>query len=403
MKLRRNIRLSLKALFTHRVRTALALASVCIGVAAVVLTAAVGVGAERDVRSRIESMGVNLLVVRPAVIKRFVGRKEVSGTVRTLGLEDYEMIAALPEVANAAPGIEGAVIVKGGVNSTPTMIRGTTSAYLSIRRFELRSGRFIDADDDRSARRAAVLGARVADALFDEEPVGRQIRIRGVPYDVIGVLAPKGALADGDADNQVLVPVRTAMRRVFNATWLNVIYISAHDQRDIRSAQGAIEVVLRQRHRPGRDGEPDFEIQDAARFFAMQGQAAETFTKLSTGLAGIALLVGGTGIMGLMLLSVKERTSEIGLRMAVGARPRDILLQFLLEATVLAIGGWVTGLALGVVSASAVQVSTAWRIATPVQAILASFAMAVIIGLGFGAIPARKASLIPPVRALGSR
>lgn len=403
MRLRRNVGLSLRALFTHRVRAALALASVCIGVAGVVLTSAVGAGAQREVQRSIESMGVNLLVVRPVLIKRFAGRKEFKGAVTTLRMEDYGAIARLPNVAAAAPGIEGPVRVKSDASSMMTMIRGTGPAYPAVRRFQIRSGRFLDADDDRVARRVVVLGARVADALFDGDPVGRQIRIRGVPFDVIGVLGAKGAVADGDQDNQVLVPVRTALRRVFNATWLSAVYVSASEPEIVSDTEREIDALLRERHRVGRDGQPDFEVQNAARFFALQKRTADSLTRLGTGLAGVALVVGGAGIMGLMLLSVKERTSEIGLRMAVGATPRDILIQFLMEASLLALGGWTVGIALGVAAATTVTMITAWQVAAPAQAVLGSLGMAVISGLVFGVVPARKAALIPPVRALGAK
>ncbi|HEU4994090.1 MAG TPA: ABC transporter permease [Gemmatimonadaceae bacterium] len=405
MKLRRTITLSLRTLFSHRLRTTLALASVSVGAAAVVLSGAVGTGVERDVQRSIDRLGVNLLVVRPVAVKRSASRREFSGAVTTLRFEDYLAIAALPLVANAAPDVEGTARVKAGAFSTVTTIRGTTPAYLAIRRFELRSGRFIDDDDTRGADRVAVLGARVAESLFDADPVGQQIWIRGVTFDVIGVLAPRGALADGDLDNQVVIPVRTASRRLFNVTWLSMVYVSARggDAGSTAAAGRAIEDVLRARHRAGTAGGQDFEVQDAARFFSMQRQVADTLTGFSSTLAAIALFVGGTGIMALMLLSVKERTSEIGLRMAVGAEPRDVLTQFLLESSALSLGGWLAGMLLGAVGATVVQLATEWQVGAPLQAILASFAMAVVIGLGFGAIPARRAAMIPPVRALGSR
>lgn len=403
MRLRRNISLSLRALFSHRLRAILALASVSIGVLAIVLTSAVGAGAQKDVQRKIESTGVNLLVVRPILVKRFVGRKELKGPATTLRLDDYAAVANAPLVANAAPGVEGSVRVKAGSFSTMTRILGTTAVYPAVRRFQLESGRFFDADDDRSARRVAVLGARVADALFEDDPVGEEIRIRGVPFDVIGVLAAKSALADGDEDNQVLIPIRTAQRRVFNSTWLNAVFVSVIDPNAVVAAEREIDVLMRQRHRPGRDGAADFEIQNAARFFALQQQAASALTRLSTALAGVALVVGGTGIMGLMLLSVKERTSEIGLRIAVGAKPRDVLMQFLFEASLLSIGGWTVGLVLGAIAAAAVWMTTAWQVALPTQAVLSSLGVALVIGLGFGAVPARKAATIPPVHALLSK
>ncbi len=402
MRLRRSISLSVKALFAHRVRASLALASVSGGVAAVVLTSAIGAGAERDIRGKIESMGVNLLVVRPVQVKRSAARKELNGAVTTLRLSDYDAVAELPIVSRAAPGVELPVSLKTGASAMKTTMLGTTADFLAVRRFEIQRGRFFDADDDRATRRVVVLGARVAETLFDDDPVGQQIRIRRVPFDVIGVLAPKGALADGDEDNRVLVPIRTALRRVFNSTWLSVVFVSvrAEDPGNIVDAERWIGAVLRDRHRVAGDGRPDFEVQNAARFFTMQRQTAESLGTMSTGLAGIALVVGGTGIMALMLLSVKERTSEIGLRIAVGATSRDIITQFLLESTILALGGWTGGILIGAVGATVIASSTAWPVAAPVQAVSVSLAMAVTIGLGFGAIPARKAALISPMQAL---
>ena len=400
MRLRRTLGLSLKALLNHRTRAILALASVGAGVAAVVVTSAIGAGVERDVRRGIEAMGVNLLVVRPARVKRSVARPEIRGAVTSLRLADHQAIAALSLVADAAPGIEGAVRIKGGAATTTTRLLGTTAAYPRVRRFAVRSGRFWDAQDDRSARRIVVLGARVADALFEEDPVGRQIRIRGVPFTVVGVLAPKGMMAEGDEDNQVLVPVRTAQRRVFNVSWLNVVFVSARDAEGMAAAAAQIRASLTERHHAKSGGEPDFEVQNTTRLFAMQQAAASTLSGLTTGLAALALGVGGAGILALMLLSVKERTGEIGLRIAVGARPRDILIQFLLESTVLALGGWAAGAVVGAAGAALVALATTWRLAVPLEALAASFAMAALIGLGFGAVPARKAALVPPMRAL---
>lgn len=400
MRLRRSLGLSFKALFAHRVRAILALASVSAGVAAVVLTSAIGAGMERDIQRGIDGLGLNLLIVRSAEVRRFVARSEVRGTVKTLNLEDLEAIAALPLVSHAAASIDAPARVKVGGAAMNTKVLGTTPEYPIVRRFEIQRGRFFDVEDDRNARRVVVLGARVAETLFDGDPVGQQIRVRRIPFDVIGVLAAKGALADGDEDNQVLVPVRTALRRVLNVSWLNAVFVSVRDPGAIADAEVEIGELLRRRHRVMRDGRLDFEIQNVSGYFAMQRRTAATLRTLTTGLAGIALVVGGTGVMALMLLSVRERTSEIGLRMAVGARPRDILLQFLLEATVLALGGWIGGILIAAVGSIAVAASTSWPVAAPANAILVSLAMAVTIGLGFGAVPARSAARIPPLQAL---
>ncbi len=405
MKLGRNLRSSLRALLAHRLRVVLVLSSVAMGVAAVVLTSALGKGAEVEVLRGIEAMGTNLLVVRPAPVKRLVARKTVQGLMTSLEAEDAEAIAELALVEAAVPGTEGTLRVKAGNSAVVTTVLGTAPAFPKVRRFRVRSGRFIDADDARSARRVAVLGARIEEQLFPgEDPVGRPIRIRGVPFEVLGVLESKGVQADGsDEDNQVVIPLRTALRRVFNTTWLSTVFVSIRDPQTMKEAEAEITDLLRERHQLERNGKPDdFAVQNKTRFLAAQRETIESITLLTTGLAAVALLVGGTGILALMLLSVKERTGEIGLRRAVGARPRDILVQFLAEATVLALGGWIAGVAAGALGAGAVAFGTDWNVAVPFEALLASLVMASVTGLGFGAFPARKASLLPPIQALSS-
>lgn len=403
MRWRRAARLSLAALLAHRLRGALAIASVAAGVATVVITAAIDTGVRGAVDRSIEAIGANLVVVRPAQLERSAARREIVGSATTLRIADYQAIAELPLVGRAAPTVEGAVTVKGGNAATRTMMVGTSPDFPAIRRFALRSGRFFDHDDDRDARRVVVLGARVADALFDSDPVGRQIRIRGVPFDVIGVLAAKGVLANGDEDNQVIVPIRTALRRVFNVTWLSSVLVSAKDRLAVGGVENAITTLLGRSHPAGRDEQPDFEVQDATRFFALQQRAAESLARLGAALAAVTVVVGGTGIMALMTLSVKERTGEIGLRIAVGARRRDVAMQFVLEATLLAVGGSVVGIVAGSAGAWGVGVSTSMQVAVPLQAIVGSLVMALVMGVTFGVLPARRAAMTPPVRALSSR
>lgn len=400
MKLRRNIGTSLRALFAHRVRAMLAVLTVSVGTAAVIVTSAIGTGADRDIQRGIASLGVNLVIVRPAQVERTVARREVSGVTKTLSLADYEAIAALPDVANVAPGIDGAVTVKLGTRSVPTQIVGTSPAFTMVRRFEMRSGRFFDDEDDRAARRVVVLGARVADQLADPDVVGKQVRIRGIPFDVIGVLAPKGVVVDGDEDDLVIVPIGTALRRLFNAAWLSAVYVSASGPRTVGAAERAIGDLLTRRHPPRQARRIEFEIQDASRYFTMQRKMTGALESLTTGFAAVALGVGGTAIMALMLLSVRERTSEIGLRVAVGATPRDIVVQFLLESLILALGGWTIGVALGGVGALGVSFFFDWHLALPASSLASSFGVGVVIGLGFGAVPACRASLVQPIRAL---
>jgi putative ABC transport system permease protein len=403
MRVRRSVGLSWQALLTHKVRAILAVCSVSVGVAAVLLTSAIGAGARREVSRRIDGLGTNLLIVRPAQVQPLAARKAIRGTVRTLHFDDYVAIADDRLVAAAAPSLDGGMRVKAGTTATLTTVRGTTPAYRVVRRFQLAAGRFVDEEDDRQARRVAVLGARVRAALFgDANPLGREIRVRGVPFDVIGVLAPKGALADGsDEDNQVVVPFRTALRRILNATWLTAVFVSVTDAGRMMDAERRIRDLVRARHRPLHGSGPDdFEVQNSTKSLAVQRQAVESLTGLTTGLGAIALVVGGFGILGLMLLSVKERTGEIGLRMAVGARPRDVFAQFVFEAILLALAGWGAGFVVGAALAALVALATTWPVGVPTGAVVASAAMALVIGVGFGAWPARRASLIPPIEAL---
>jgi putative ABC transport system permease protein len=402
MKLLRGLGISARALFAHKVRTALALSSVAVSVAAVVVVSAIGTGAQREIVRQTEIMGTNLLVVRPAQVKLSAARKQLRGVVSTLTVEDYQAISELAAVQAAVPGFENTVTAKAGSGSMSARVLGTTAAYLEVCRFAVKRGRFFD-DDNHQAPLVAVLGARVNEELFPgQDAIGQDIRIRGVPVEVIGVLQAKGILADGsDEDNQILIPIRTALRRVFNVTWLNPIFVSVRDPNQMTTAETEIAHVLRTRHRlePGRRPD-DFAIQNKSRMLATQKQLADSLTNLALGLAGVSLLVGGIGILALMMMSVKERTGEIGLRIAVGARQADILLQFLAEATLLAAGGWLAGLILGLLGAVMVAFFARWRVALSPQMLLASLATVLAAGLGFGTWPAWKASIIPPIRAL---
>ena len=404
MKLRRAVRLSVRALFAHKVRTSLALASVGMGTAGVLLTSAVGKGAEGEVRRSIEAAGSNLLVVRPAQVKRSAARKTMRGVVTTLRLDDYHAIAALPVAHAAAPGVDAGLRVKAGAGSMLASVLGTAPSLARQRNLRLQSGRFFDAEDDAQSRRVAVLGARVAKTLFPgEDGVGRDVHVRGLPFQVIGVLEPKGIQADGsDQDGNVFIPIRTALRRVFNTTWLTAVFVSVEDRGRMRDAETALRELLRERHRLAEGAPDDFAVQDQVKLLAMQQTAVESLTFLTAGLAGVSMLVGGAGILALMFLSVKERTAEIGLRMAVGARPVDVLVQFLGEAALLALGGWAAGTLVAALGGIALATFTEWKVALPAEAALASFLMALVTGVGAGALPARKASLLPPIRALST-
>ncbi len=403
MRIFRSASASLRALLAHKMRAVLALSSVAAGVAAVLITSAIGAGAQQEILRKTETMGTDLLIVTPAQVASSAARKTIRGVVTTMKIDDCQAIAGLGTVRQAAPGFESETTVKGAGNAMKALVLGTTGPYLEVCRFRIREGRFLQEEDNQMARRVAVLGSRVDKNLFDgSDASGQTLRIRGIPFEVIGVLAEKGALADGsDEDNRVLIPIRTALRRVFNAAWLNSTFVSVRNPDKMSDAQNEIAGVLRIRHRLGAAGKPDdFVIRNRSQVLANQKQLADSLTAFTSGLAAVSLVVGGVGILALMLMSVKERTGEIGLRMAVGARPVNILMQFLLEAVFLALGGWFVGMAAGSAGAVAITFSTDWNVAAPVNAIFASLAMAAVTGIGFGWYPARKASLLPPIQAL---
>ena len=403
MKLLRGIGISARALFAHKVRAVLALVSIAVSVGAVVVVSAIGEGAKREILRQTESMGPDLLVVRPAQVKNSARRKQIRGVVSTLTIEDLQAIEELAEVRASAPGQENTLTVNAGSRSMPVRVLGTTSLYLDVCRFRIGYGRFLDDDDNRRAQRVAVLGARVEQELFPgQKATGKDIRIRGVPFEVIGVLKPKGIQADGsDQDNQVIIPIRTALRRVFNLTWLNPIFVSVRDPVEMDSAESGIAQLLRYRHRLNSGNKPDdFSIQNKTRALAAQRQLADSLTTLGVGLAGVSLIVGGIGILALMSMSVKERTGEIGLRMAVGARPADILVQFLVEALLLALAGWLAGGVAGISAASAIALAAKWKIAISPSILLLSLGTVLTAAVGFGGYPARKAALIAPISAL---
>jgi len=355
------------------------------------------------VQRGIAAAGSNLLVVRPVQGKRSAARRQMRGAVTTLRLDDFEALAALPLVRDAAPGVDGGVRLRADNGSLAASALGTAPAIFRLRGLRLARGRFFDEDDDAAGRRVAVLGARVAAQLFPgEDAVGRAVRLRGLPFEVVGVLEAKGIQADGsDQDGNVFIPIRTALRRVFNTTWISAVFVSVAERPQMDAAAAAVRATLRERHRLAPGADDDFQVQDQARLLALQQAAVRSLTWLTAGLAGVSLLVGGAGIFALMYLSVKERTAEIGLRMAVGAQPRDVLVQFLGEATVLAVGGWLLGAAVAVLGGVGVALGTEWTVAFPAGAALASFLMALVTGLGFGALPARAAARLPPIQALG--
>jgi len=365
---------------------------------------AVGEGAQHEVLQQIEAMGSNLLVVNAGRVKTFAGRERQIGIVTTLKIRDSEAITEeCSAVALTAPAQNRTLQVKYGNYSTMTKILGSSSAFQSIRNFPTIKGRFFTDEENKATFRVAVIGSQVFDNLFEgKDPIGEVIRVRKIPFEVIGVLKSKGVSPEGsNEDNQILIPINTALRRVFNLNYLNSILVTVKDRRSMATAEKQIAALLRERHRLDiRNKADDFTIQNQLTILETERATTQTFTTMIVGVAAISLFVGGIGILAVMFLAVKERTNEIGLRMAVGSRRKDILVQFISEATILGFLGGFMGIFLGASGAWIVEAATKWQTSISLKPIVITLFFSLSVGLFFGVFPARKASLLNPIDAL---
>ena len=403
MRLVKGSRIALKALTAHRLRALLAILGIVVGVAAVIVMLGVGEGAKREVLGRIQGLGTNILIVSAGQIKSVAGRPQLVGNVTTLDLRDVRAIAEeCPAVARVVPVQSRKLAVKYGTGTANTNIVGTSADFPAVREFRTVAGRFFETDEARAASRVAVVGQTVlANLGVGRGLLGESIRIGNVPFEVIGILEPKGVNYAGvDEDDQILIPITTALRRLLNLTYLGSLYVQARDERSMGTAARQVADLLRDRHRI-RAGRPDdFTIQTQAEILEAAQETSQTFSLLLGSIAGVSLFVGGIGILAMMVISVRERTREIGVRRAVGARRRDILLQFVLEATSLSLAGGLVGSLTGVVGGVIVSRLTGWPTAISPLAILLAFGVAAAIGIFFGACPARRAARLDPIVAL---
>jgi putative ABC transport system permease protein len=406
MKITKSARISRKQLAAHPLRTALALTGIIIGVSAVIIMVAIGDGAQQEVLSKIDAMGTDLLVISAGQVQKSVGRQQIRGTTTTLVLEDVEAIAReCPAVKAAAPVQSRKMQVKYGSFSTNTTVVGTTPEFQKVRNFRPAKGTFFSDEENLASRRVAVLGTTVVNNLFEgHNPIGATVRIGQVPFEVVGVMQSKGTDLNGvDQDNQIFIPLRTALRRVFNLTYINTINIQAVNTEKMSQAVAQITELLRERHRLGRHNAPDdFTIQNQADVLEAQRETTDTFTLLISSIAGISLLVGGIGILAIMLIAIRERTNEIGLRMAVGASRKDIVMQFVIEASMLGVSGGIAGIILGILGSISIRIGTSWAINISPSSVMLAFSFSLLVGLFFGVYPARRASLLDPIEALRS-
>lgn len=404
MKLIKGTRIALKTLFSHKVRTALASLGIVVGVCSVIVMVALGDGAQKQVLSKIQAMGTDLVIVTAGQVKIIAGRQRQTGNVTTLTLRDAKTISEESQYIKAAAPAQGKkMLVKYESLSTNTSVTGTTEAVMPIRNLSVQEGRFFTEDEDRTLQRVAVIGKTVAKNLFeDREPVGEALRIGKVSFEIIGVLREKGTdLVGNDQDDVIYIPVNTALRRLFNLTYINNIYIQARGSDYVDKAASEVRDILREKHRL-RNKPDDFTIQNQTEILKTEKETAQAFTNLLSAVAGISLLVGGVGILAIMLISIKERTREIGLRRAVGALKRDLLLQFIVESLVLSASGGIVGIMLGVILSLSASYFTKWPLSLSLPAIIIAFLFSAMIGLIFGVYPAAKAARLDPIEALRS-
>jgi putative ABC transport system permease protein len=407
MKILASIRIALRALRVNRLRSALTMLGIIIGVAAVIAMVAVGSGATARIQQQIQAIGSNLIMVSPGSITSN-GIRLGTGAGVTLSEEDARAIAAeCPAAAAVAPTVRGSAQVMYGNSNWATSIQGTTPDFLSIRQQPVARGTAFTADDVNSAAKVALLGQTVTQNLFgDTDPTGQTIRIKNVPFTVDGVLSPKGQSPTGqDQDDLVLIPISTAKRQVVGSSQANAgsvgsIMVQAVNAAEMDEAQQEVAALLRQRHRIQVGQDDDFTIRNLSEVFAAQESSARVMSILLGAIASVSLIVGGIGIMNIMLVSVTERTREIGLRLAVGAKTNDILSQFLVEAVTLSILGGVVGIVLGIGTSLLISYIAQWSTMLSAVSIASAFVFSGLVGVFFGYYPARKAALLDPIDAL---
>ncbi len=404
MKLARNIALSLELLAAHKLRTGLSILGVVVGVASVVLMVAAGQGAEQDILNRIRGMGTDLVAVNAGQVQIIAGRQRQMSTVTTLVPADAQAIVErCPAVLRAAAVQSKKTTVRWQDQTANTTVYGMGLDGLEIRNVTLERGRGFSEAEERALMRVALLGPTAARNLFqDADPLGHSIRLGRVPFEVIGLTRAMGIDVNGvDQDDLIVIQLRTALRRVFNVQHVQTIYAQARDTESLVRAEEEMRSVLRDRHR--LDAKPDdFTIQNQATLLAAERETSRSITLLIGSVAGISLLVGGVGILAVMLISVRERTGEIGLRRALGARRRDIRLQFLFEAALLAGSGGVAGVVLGAGGASMVSAWAGMPTLISWTAAGGAFLFSALFGLFFGLYPATRAARLEPIEALRS-
>jgi len=399
------IRISFRALRVNKMRSALTMLGIIIGVGAVIAMLAVGTGASRQIAQQMASIGSNLLIILPGATTAG-GVRMGAGTQPTLTLSDADAIQKeCPSVSDVAPVLSGIAQVVYGHQNWSTGVVGTTPAMLNVRDWPVASGRPFTTQDVKSATKVCLLGQTVVDNLLGgQDPVGQTVRINKIPFTVAGVLASKGQSAGGrDQDDTIYVPVTTAQKKLFGTAFpgmVGIIMVKARSTADLGPAQQQINELLRQRHHIGQKAENDFTVRNLTEMMQAAEQSTKVMTLLLGAIASVSLLVGGIGIMNIMLVSVTERTREIGIRMAVGAKTWDIRFQFIVEALTLSLLGGIIGIIMGVSGSELVSALAGWPTVVAPFSVFLAFVFSALVGIFFGFYPAYKASLLDPIEAL---
>jgi putative ABC transport system permease protein len=403
MDLVSTLKIAMRALARNKMRSVLTMLGIIIGVGAVIAMVGIGQGADQTVQQQIAAMGSNMLFVSSGSMNRG-GLRMGWGNTKTLVMDDVTAILKeCPAVAAAAPGTGTSAQVVFGNDNWGTRITGTTPDYFEIRNWPFQSGTSFSQEDVRMAANVAVLGDTVRRNLFGTtDPVGQTIRIKNLPFVVVGVLTPKGqsAAMGDDQDDVIIAPLTTVQKKMTGETWLRFVMVSAKSRQASYAAQQQMEVLLRDRHHIRQGQDDDFFVRNLADVADLAAQASKVMTALLASIASVSLLVGGIGIMNIMLVSVTERTREIGIRMAIGATESDVQRQFLIEAIVLSLIGGAIGILFGIGSSFVISSAVGWPVLVSMGAIVTAALFATAIGVFFGFYPAQKAARLDPIEAL---
>jgi len=396
------MKIALLALRRNKLRTLLTMLGMIIGVGAVIAMVGIGNGAKSQIENQIASLGQNVILIFSGSMTRG-GVHSGWGGAGTLSVDDAEAIQReIPGVTVVSPEVRSTTQIAAGNQNWATQILGESADYLTLRQWPTTAGSMFTEQDVRSANKVAIIGQTIADQLYPgEDPIGQILRIKSAPFIIVGILKPKGmSMMGSDQDDVVVVPYTSAMKRLFGMTMLRTINVQTASPTLLSPVQQQITELMRQRHRIGMGRDDDFTVRTQQEIADAMTEQSKTMTYLLAAIAAVSLVVGGIGIMNIMLVSVTERTREIGIRMAVGARGYDILLQFLTEAFTLSVIGGIIGIAMGIGVSKIIEAWKHWPVATPLLWILASFFVSAAVGIFFGFYPARKASQLDPIDAL---